>query len=98
MLYVSSGLSEDSIEVANCMDLISGSSDSWKILNVRYCADHHVFSPISSTEILIMHKKDVSIFDTKSNTIKKAGTSQHMLECKYNQFAMNRDGQVVALV
>ena len=57
-----------------------------------------MFSPISSHEILIMHEYDISIFDTRSNTIDKVGSNTFELYCYNNQFGMSRDGQVLALV
>ena len=57
-----------------------------------------VFSPISSTEILIMKHYDISIFDTKSNTIEKVGTNSFDLLCNNNNYAMSRPNFVVALV
>ena len=98
-LYVSGGMFQetDSIEVAKCSELIDGSA-TWDILSVRYKAYCHVFSPISSHEILIIFEKDISIFDTRSNTIEKVGENKMKLSCPSNNFVMSRDGQVVALV
>ena len=57
-----------------------------------------MFSPISEHEILIMNRSDISIFDTRSNTIEKVGTNIFLLECMLNQATMRSNGQVVALV
>ena len=45
-----------------------------------------------------MFKKDISIFDTKSNTIEKVASNTLDLSSDNNQAAMTRDGQVIALV
>ena len=45
-----------------------------------------------------MWKKDISIFDTRCNTIENVGKNTLGLVCEHNQFSMNRDGQVVALI
>ena len=45
-----------------------------------------------------MYEDDISIFDTRSNTIEKVGTNPYELCCYMNQAAMSCDGQVVALV
>ena len=72
-LYVCSGHSKTSIEVADCSELINGTA-SWETLSVTYGvigygAFDHVFCPISSHEIVIMFEGEISIFDTRSNTI-----------------------------
>ena len=75
---------DDSIEVADCNDLIDGGA-RWRTLYVRYGlelqhpdreTDHFepLFSPISSHEILIMAKSLIHIFDVTSSTIEKVGT------------------------
>ena len=94
-LYVSGGLNESSIEVADCSNL--NKSAKWYILSVRYHADLHLFSPITNSEILIMKNEDISILDTRSNIIKKVGTNIFKLDCVSNQATRIRNGQVVAL-
>ena len=41
-----------------------------------------------------MRDFDISIFDTKSNTIENVGTNTFKLESNNNNFAMSRCGQV----
>ena len=84
-LYVSGGdnVGGDTIEVADCSKLLNGSA-TWEILNVRYKAYFHVFSPLTSHEILIMAKEDISIFETRSCTIRKVGTVPFKLVCYNN--------------
>ena len=65
---------------------------------VSYYAYLHVFSPISSHEILIMNNKDVSIFDTRSKTIENVATLTFDVRCENNQSVMIRDGKVLMLV
>ena len=98
-LYISGGNEEsiDSIEVADCPNLINGSA-TWQILNVRYSAFNHVFSPISEYEILIMQMEDISIFDTRSNTIEKVGENPFLQTCWSSQFGMSHSNVVVALI
>ena len=101
-LYVSCGQGRgaDSIEVANCIDLIDGNSAAWQLLTVRYRAWNHVFCPISDHEILLMNDDQVvSILDTRSNTTRKNVSRNPMKTfCHNNQAVMSRTGQVVALV
>ena len=104
-LYVCSGWEESSIEVADCSELINGTA-TWETLSVTYGdsfggAWDHVFCPISSHEIVIMLERDISIFDTSSNTMTKVGSpfkKDTLLSCSSNQAAMSKAGQIVALV
>ena len=97
-LYISGGDSSNyNIHVADCSKLIDGSAE-WNILSFDHHVATNVFSPISSTEILIMHKEAITIFDARSNTIEKVGDIPFRLQCDHNQAAMSRDGQVVAQV
>ena len=45
-----------------------------------------------------MKDYDISIFDTRSNTIEKVATNPISLYSNMNQAVMSRNGQVVALV